>query len=50
MTETAGINAHSGLRTRASFPGDQARGNQTTTPWQSESDAIDTQNGNTQSK
>lgn len=50
ITESAGINAHRGLRTPASLPGDQARGSHTTTPWQSESDEIDTQNGNTQSK
>lgn len=50
ITDTAGITAHSGLRTLASLPGDQARGNHTTTPWQRESDPIDTQNGNTQSK
>jgi hypothetical protein len=47
ITDIAGIDAQSGLRNRAKLPGDHARGSATTTPWQSESDPIDTQNGST---
>jgi hypothetical protein len=48
--ESAGTSAHRRLRRRAIHAGDQARGNATTKPWQSESVAIESQNGSTRSK
>jgi hypothetical protein len=43
--ESAGTSAHRRLRKRAIHAGDQDRGNATTRPWQSDSTAMEAQNG-----
>jgi hypothetical protein len=43
--ESAGTSAHQRLRKRAIHAGDQDRGSATTKPWQSDSTAMEAQNG-----